>query len=195
MPSESIPKLFPREYSAWKEMRKRCLNPNGHAFQHYGGRGISIYPEWSSFRKFFDYVGQSPGPGYSLDRYPDNNGNYEPGNVRWATAEEQARNKRTTLRITYNGKTQTLIEWANELGLPYHTLYERVVTQGWELGRAICPQRFRTGPVTKLICEKCGGNKTQPFKDRKGLICVPCNRKYQREHAKLKSKLNREVHA
>jgi len=83
------------EYMAWEAMKQRCLNPRHKAFPRYGGRGITVCPEWiDSFEAFFAHVGPRPGPEYSLDRYPDNNGNYEPGNVRWTTWEEQNRNQR-----------------------------------------------------------------------------------------------------
>jgi hypothetical protein len=78
-------------------MRQRCNNPNDHAYRYYGGQGVKVGDRWElkrggSFVKFFAHVGHAP-PGKSLDRI-DPNGNYEPGNVRWATALEQARNKR-----------------------------------------------------------------------------------------------------
>jgi len=84
-----------REFSSWDHMKGRCLNPNHHAYADYGGRGIAVYGPWvESFEAFYEYMGPMPGPGYSIDRYPDNDGNYEPGNVRWATAPEQQRNRR-----------------------------------------------------------------------------------------------------
>jgi hypothetical protein len=74
-------------------MRCRCRNPNQARFADYGGRGITVCERWRDFAAFVADVGMPPGPGYSLDRI-DNDGNYEPGNVRWATSKEQARNSR-----------------------------------------------------------------------------------------------------
>jgi hypothetical protein len=75
-------------------MKQRCLNSRHKEFPRYGGRGISVCQKWiDSFEAFFTYIGPRPGPGYSLDR-EDNDGNYEPGNVRWATAFEQTHNRR-----------------------------------------------------------------------------------------------------
>ena len=74
-------------------MKGRCLNPKSTGYKYYGGRGISVWPEWvDSFEAFFTHIGEKPTPEHSLDRI-DVNGNYEPGNVRWATTFEQAVNK------------------------------------------------------------------------------------------------------
>lgn len=83
------------EYRCWQQIKARCLNPEHSAYPDYGGRGVTICPEWvSSFETFCAHVGPRPSPKHSLDRFPNNDGSYEPGNVRWATADEQNRNRR-----------------------------------------------------------------------------------------------------
>ena len=83
-----------KEYSIWNAMRQRCTNPNSQRWKHYGGRGIKVCDEWlKSFVSFYEHIGPKPGPEYSLDRI-NNDGNYEPGNVRWATIIQQANNQR-----------------------------------------------------------------------------------------------------
>lgn len=82
------------EYTAWASMKTRCFNSNIRNWHRYGGRGISVCPEWmDDFEVFLNNIGPRPSPLYSVDRYPNPDGDYEPGNVRWATAEQQQNNK------------------------------------------------------------------------------------------------------
>lgn len=82
------------EYKAWKAAKDRCFNPNNNHYEYYGARGVTMCDEWAnSFEAFYAYVGPRP-PGTSLDRFPDNTGNYEPNNVRWASDSQQAYNRR-----------------------------------------------------------------------------------------------------
>lgn len=86
-----------KEYTAWISMKQRCTNPRAQNYHNYGGRGISVCAEWiDSFEAFLSHVGYAPEGGrISIDRI-DNNGNYEPGNVRWATPYQQVMNRRNT---------------------------------------------------------------------------------------------------
>jgi hypothetical protein len=83
------------EYRAWSAMKSRCTNEKHPKFPQYGGRGIRVCDRWlRSYETFVADVGRRPSPQHSIDRYPDNDGNYEPGNVRWATYEQQNNNRR-----------------------------------------------------------------------------------------------------
>jgi hypothetical protein len=84
-----------KEYAAWYNMNRRCHNPKHIGYQDYGGRGITVHPEWrDSPKAFLEYIGKAPSHKHSVDRI-DNDKGYEPGNVRWATSKEQIHNRRT----------------------------------------------------------------------------------------------------
>ena len=119
----------------WRDIKKRCLNPRCKSHKNYGGRGIKLADEWLDYLRFRADVGPSPGAGYSLDRI-DNDGNYEPGNVRWATWEEQATNKRSSLRLTCRGETLTASQWAKKLGVPKLRILWRYHA-GWPVEAAL----------------------------------------------------------
>jgi len=103
------------EYVVWDAMIQRCTNPNNEVYHHYGGRGIQIFEPWLDFANFYKDVGNRPSSRYTLDRI-DNNGNYEPGNIRWATIKTQSRNKRSNFWIEYNGIKMIITDWAAKLG-------------------------------------------------------------------------------
>ena len=93
-------------YQTWRDMKKRCYNPKSKDYHNWGGRGIRIYKPWiNDFKMFYDWIMENLGErpeGCSLDRYPRNNGNYEPGNLRWATSTEQNNNKRNNIKPPTN---------------------------------------------------------------------------------------------
>jgi hypothetical protein len=112
------------EYTIWKSMRQRCLLPTSPAYSNYGGRGVTVCPEWSDFNCFLADMGRRPSGEHSLDRI-DNNGNYTKDNCRWGTATEQSENRRNVIKLTYQGKTQSLTAWSRELGVNKNTLNSR----------------------------------------------------------------------
>jgi len=125
------------EYVAWCNMRKRCNDPTWWAYQFYGGRGIRVASGWeASFSSFLNDVGPRPSEAHSLDRFPDVNGNYEPGNVRWATAKTQARNRRSNHLLTFRGETKCIAEWSDITGLDQVMIVKRI-RRGWAPERAL----------------------------------------------------------
>ncbi len=131
------------EYGAWNTMKDRCHNRRSRSWKNYGGRGIRVCREWrNSFDAFFSHIGPKPSPELSVDRI-DNNDGYRPGNVRWATAIQQARNSRRKRKVVkYKGKSATIEEWALGLGLTRSGLADRLRT--WTIHRALTtPARGR----------------------------------------------------
>lgn len=113
------------EFKTWDSMIYRCHNASCHAFSRYGGRGITVCDRWrTSYHNFLADMGRRPSLKHTLDRI-DNGGNYEPGNCRWATKLEQARNRANSVIVEFDGRKQTLPDWAEELGLSYQTIMQR----------------------------------------------------------------------
>lgn len=116
-------------FNVWRCMISRCTDPSDKAYKRYGARGITVCPEWlESVRAFVADMGPTYQPGLTLDRR-DNNGPYSPENCRWATHAEQNRNYSRNVRLTHNGETRCLKEWAEITGINYGTLADRVRVQ------------------------------------------------------------------
>lgn len=121
-----------KTYNSWAGMIQRGFNPNSKRFKDYGGRGISVCNRWrNSFAAFLADMGERP-DGTTLDRYPNKDGNYEPGNCRWATPKEQQNNTRNNWIIEFNGISKTIHEWATSTGIKASTLRRRI-TSNWPL--------------------------------------------------------------
>lgn len=142
----SGPKNEP-ENLIYHAMVKRCHDPNDKHYDRYGGRGITVCQRWlDDWRAFITDVGKRPDPSFVLDRI-DNNRGYEPGNVHWVTRRESSANREVTIRITHDGRTQTLADWAREVGLRTSTLNSRIA-RGWTAERALF-EAARDLPWTK----------------------------------------------
>jgi len=114
------------EYQAWLDMKARCSNQNAQEWDRYGARGIKVCDQWRhSFEAFIADVGPRPSPDHSIDRI-DTNGNYEPGNCRWATRKEQQRNRRCTTFVVFDGERLPLAELAERVGISRHSLKGRM---------------------------------------------------------------------
>ncbi len=124
-----------RVYGSWHAMSGRCRNPSHRHWKHYGGRGITVTDRWLEFPNFLADMGEPPSPKHSLDRI-DNNGNYEPGNCRWATPLQQQSNRRNNVRLTFKGETASLAEWARRTGITVRIIRRRI-KNGWSVERAL----------------------------------------------------------
>lgn len=124
------------EYGIWTRMRQRCMTPTHLDYPRYGGRGITICPEWNSFERFLADMGLRPTPQHSIDRI-DNDGPYSAANCRWGTKKEQSDNRGEFNRLlTFQGKTMGVTDWARELGMGRTTLLLRLKA-GWSIERAL----------------------------------------------------------
>lgn len=115
-------------YNLWQHIKLRCFNPEYAGYENYGGRGITICDEWLNFQAFYDYISKLEHcgeEGYTIDRI-DVNGNYEPGNVRFAIKRTQSRNKRNNIYADYFGKRTLLVDIAELTGIKYNTLVQRL---------------------------------------------------------------------
>jgi hypothetical protein len=117
-------------------MIQRCENENNHEANLYGSRGIKVCEEWHDFSKFKDWAFEN---GYSekltIDRINNNKG-YYPENCRWTDLITQANNKRTNVRIEYDGETKTIAQWAREFHIDYRIFWQRL-KRGWDIERAL----------------------------------------------------------
>jgi hypothetical protein len=125
------------EYKTWCKMKSRCNVESDISFPNYGGRGIMVCPQWErSFETFFADMGPKPEGDYSIERM-NSDGDYEPGNCKWATRKEQNRNKRNTHYVEYEGKSIAIVDLAEKFNIPYGRLYKRLTRFNWTVERAV----------------------------------------------------------
>ncbi len=130
-----------RGWRAWCNMRSRCQNPKNNRYPWYGGKGIKVCERWGKFENFISDMGRPPTDLHTIDRI-DNEHDYCPENCRWATAEEQRRNRTDNHLLTYQGKTQPTFVWAKELNMSYQALKQRI-HYGWS------DERILSQPIRK----------------------------------------------
>ncbi len=131
------------EYNSWSAMMARCRNPKCPEFHYYGGRGITVCERWNDFRNFLSDMGQRPEK-TTLDRIKVNL-NYDPSNCRWATSETQSNNCRSNILLECFGKTQSVAQWAREVGLKRQALLSRLGRK-WSVERALSTPLQRKTP-------------------------------------------------
>lgn len=126
-----------REYASWAAAKDRCFSVTSHARDSYGGRGITMCKRWAdSFSEFLQDVGPCPSKDHSIDRFPDMNGNYEPGNVRWATRQEQAENRRSSIIRVVDGVSRCAAAHARHYNIPVGKVQWRL-RKGWSIEEAL----------------------------------------------------------
>jgi hypothetical protein len=144
-------------FKSWSAAKSRCFNPRNPAWPDYGGRGITMCERWrNSFEAFLADVGPRPSRAHSIDRYPNNDGNYEPGNVRWTLSRGQNNNRRNTRYVESNGERRTIADLARQVGILTVTLHNRLVRDGWSVERAL------TTPVRHLSPRKIAAAAGEP---------------------------------
>ena len=123
-------------YVRWRGMMERCYKVSCQSYPVYGGRGIKVCEAWHDIVTFITQLPLGYFEGAELDRI-DNDGDYEPGNVRWVTSKANCNNRSTGHLLTYQGITKTMTEWAEEYGLVMQTLWERIEIWKWDVERAL----------------------------------------------------------
>lgn len=160
-------------YTSYCSMKQRCYYAASNRYYLYGGRGITVCDRWldpeNGFLNFLADMGSRPSQKHSIDRI-DVNGNYCPENCRWATLGEQAINKSSNLRITYNGKTQCLAEWSREVGISRDTISGRL-NNGWSEEEAL------TTPIG--VARENGRSRKDTARNRKNNTYISYNGKTQ----------------
>ncbi|MDL2315621.1 hypothetical protein LJC59_00865 [Desulfovibrio sp. OttesenSCG-928-A18] len=141
-----------RLHSVWHFIKRRCYNTKERFYKDYGGRGITLCDEWlNDFQAFYDYcMACGWQPGLQIDRI-NNDGNYEPGNIRFVTNKENNRNRRDNIVLTIDGITCCLKEHAERAGLTYNTVYSRYTAMGWDVKDLLRPPKEKKAldPVFK----------------------------------------------
>jgi hypothetical protein len=164
----------------------RCTDPANDRWHVYGGRGIKICDEWlNDFAAFYAHVGPRPTKRHTIDRI-DVNGNYEPGNVRWATPFQQNNNKTDTIRLTWRGVTRALQEWSHLLNIPAGRIKARIQL-GWPVERALTTPLLPPGApgcqkptLRRSVCKR--GHPRTPGNVSRNGTCLICHAQWQREH-------------
>lgn len=146
------------EFHVWKTMKSRCHNKNSHAYPRYGGRGIVVCDRWrASFADFYADMGPRPTGRHCIDRI-DNDGNYEPGNCRWVTNQENCCNTSRNRILTVSGESKTLSQWSRETGVSQGTIIARI-ERGWSVESAVLKParntRKRRGEIMEAVRALC----------------------------------------
>lgn len=150
------------EYYTWQRILGRCYNQKRPDYHWYGGRGITVCDRWRhSFENFLADLGPRPSPRHSIERR-DNEASYSPDNCRWATAAEQANNRRSNTFLVFNGERLTIADWSRRTGIGRSAIT-------WRLGQGWKPERTLTEPTAPTITHNGETLTLRGWADRLGI--------------------------
>lgn len=157
-----------RHFDRWRNMMDRCYNPKCPAYPNYGGRGIAVWQGWHDVATFVSQLPDDYFDGAELDRI-DNDGDYRPGNVRWATRTQNANNRRSMRLLTFRGETLSMRDWSRRLGIEERLIHSRICKLGWSVDRALTePPVEARDALAKARQARWGSHqKQQPKTDRR----------------------------
>ena len=133
-------------YGRWRHMMDRCYKPSNDKYSYYGGRGIMVCDAWHDVATYVAELPIGYYPGAELDRI-DNDKGYEPGNVRWSTSKQNNDNRRNSVRLTFNGKTQSQKDWARQIGIKDSLIHERIHSLGWSVEKTLSTPKLTQDQV------------------------------------------------
>lgn len=135
--------------NSWKAMIRRCTKPDSDNYPQYGGKGITVCERWMDFKMFIADMGERPSSQFTIDR-KDSNGNYCPENCQWSDKTTQTRNRSCAKRLTFEGVTLPVIEWANSKSIPLSVIYQRMA-RGWDDEKVLLTPIGRNGKRQSVV--------------------------------------------
>jgi hypothetical protein len=131
-------------------MIQRCTNARHKSYHQYGGAGVTVCARWlNSFADFLSDMGPRPSKNHTLDRFPNQSGNYEPGNCRWAAPVDQHRNKKSNNLVTFRGETKCITEWSEITGLSRTAISKRL-SRGWPVEAVLTVTADKRKPLMRV---------------------------------------------
>jgi len=160
------------EYNCWLQIMSRCHNEKSDAYPLYGAVGIHVCERWrNSFADFYADMGDRPTPQHSIDRFPDLNGNYSPGNCVWSSKRDQRLHQKRTIFYEFRGESRPMVEWWEMLNLEKTALYQRIVKRSWSVEESIStPKQWKRGVYNYSIPTLAFINKNGIRQDQQPIL-------------------------
>lgn len=147
-------------YDRWRHMMDRCYNEECDAYPNYGGRGIRVCEAWHNIENYAADLPKDYFEGAHLDRI-DNDGHYEPNNVRWVTPKKNHDNRRSGVMLTHDGRTQSMTAWSNETGVHIATIWNRLNVEGWSVEKTLTTPAIEPNERMAIARQARWGNHTK----------------------------------